>query len=251
MWWTRDRIPETWLAPLLCPTPVSLGPIPSHLPAATPAFLTFTLRLPWPAPGQSDGFLALGVSAVFLRRFLQEIETEFGATKLAELTTKEICDKVIVPKTQAQRCAYMDLIQAEDHNTSTLVAPATVFVSHAWKYTFAMLVNVVLSFEKEHPGNFYWIDLFPNNQHGADQRPHDWCVARPFLRLPTPARLPHVLSFLLQVEHDVSVGHWHDWAGAAGHVAVARPGAHDAGLVPLGDALRAGPEPRAAAHPPA
>ena len=53
----------------------------------------------------------------------------------------------------------------ETKETKALVVPATVFVSHAWKYDFRMFVNALMTrFEKE-PESLLWIDIFSHNQH--------------------------------------------------------------------------------------
>lgn len=46
------------------------------------------------------------------------------------------------------------------------VAPATVFVSHAWKYQFYnVVVDVMEQYAEKHPDTYFWFDLFTNAQH--------------------------------------------------------------------------------------
>ena len=48
--------------------------------------------------------------------------------------------------------------------TKALVGPATVFVSHAWKYSFTEFLSALETrFEKE-PKVLLWIDIFSHNQ---------------------------------------------------------------------------------------
>eukprot|EP00040_Diaphanoeca_grandis_P031244 m.186589 g.186589 ORF g.186589 m.186589 type:complete len:711 (-) comp32274_c0_seq1:432-2564(-) len=55
------------------------------------------------------------------------------------------------------------------------VAPATVFVSHAWSYPFAQVVEVMLRYasEQQHE-TYFWYDMFTNSQHSCEERPYEW-----------------------------------------------------------------------------
>ena len=55
-----------------------------------------------------------------------------------------------------------------------MVADATVFISHTWRYDLADSIDVMEQHEKSHPGSVFWFDLVMNNQHGTSTRPFEW-----------------------------------------------------------------------------
>ena len=115
-------------------------------------------------------------------------------------TTADVCQKVIKPATQEQQCALVDTLTGlfvralvclfvclfvrfvcffRSHTSPTggsraLVAPATVFVSHAWRYEYSLVVAVLEAYAEEHPDTFFWFDLVMNNQHKAMDYPFEW-----------------------------------------------------------------------------
>ena len=103
-----------------------------------------------------------GVRFKVLRDLLQE------AQGLGLSSTTEVCNGLIKPRTEEQKCAYVDTLPAD------AVADATVFVSHAWRYDLADSIDVMEQHEKEHPGSVFWFDLVMNNQHGTAERPFEW-----------------------------------------------------------------------------
>ena len=103
-----------------------------------------------------------GVRFKVLRDLLQE------AQGLGLSSTTEVCNGLIKPRTEEQKCAYVDTLPAD------AVADATVFISHAWRYDLADSVDVMEQYEAEHPGSVFWFDLVMNNQHGTAERPFEW-----------------------------------------------------------------------------
>ncbi|EDQ89695.1 uncharacterized protein MONBRDRAFT_25293 [Monosiga brevicollis MX1] len=115
----------------------------------------------------------LGVSAAYLRGLEAALREEFG-DEYENLTTTEVCVRYVMPRTKARACAMIDVL-LEDPALEADVAPATVFVSHAWKYKFHMTLGTILHHETmDAPGAFYWLDLIPNNQHQACNYPYAW-----------------------------------------------------------------------------
>ena len=56
-----------------------------------------------------------------------------------------------------------------------LVQPATVFVSHAWRYSFYdLVVDVMEQHAWEHPDAYFWFDLFTNNQNALASKDFEW-----------------------------------------------------------------------------
>ena len=67
-------------------------------------------------------------------------------------------------KTDSGGKSYCDqLLEHED--TRSFVGPATVFISHSWKYDFEMLVKYLKDCFEEKPEARLWIDIFSHNQH--------------------------------------------------------------------------------------
>lgn len=113
--------------------------------------------------GRSVDSVCLGVSLGFLLRFLSahpEIEKK-------GLSTAEVCYQIIVPST-----AHSQLTYAESYHEAVDSSPSSCFVSHAWSYPFAVLVNTIARYEDrkspgigcENIGGSYWIDIFSKNQ---------------------------------------------------------------------------------------
>jgi GTPase SAR1 family protein len=54
------------------------------------------------------------------------------------------------------------------------VGPATVFISHVWRYRFVDIMSALESHFRDEPDTCIWLDLFSNNQHVAENRPFEW-----------------------------------------------------------------------------
>ncbi|XP_063723102.1 uncharacterized protein LOC134851102 [Symsagittifera roscoffensis] len=113
-----------------------------------------------------------GVSSAFLQNFLSKTLTDKC------LTTSEALTKNILPETKKQQCAYVTLYAKSKNSAGVpFVSTANVFVSHAWKYKLADLIQTCLDYaEKSKEGNkmFFWIDLFTNNQNTATSKDQSW-----------------------------------------------------------------------------
>ena len=88
--------------------------------------------------------------------------------KIKELegTTSDMLS-IVKDITKSDECSGLSYCQKllNNDDTKDLVGPATVFISHAWKYNFAEFLSALVArFEKE-PGAFLWIDIFSHNQH--------------------------------------------------------------------------------------
>ena len=98
-----------------------------------------------------------GLSLAALRAFVAEHSAE-GRTfapapgepadaqslPLSELTTTQVCYRIIKPATAERRCAYSTLLHGRtDAAGQAYVRTATVFVSHAWSYRFLDLVDTL------------------------------------------------------------------------------------------------------------
>ena len=122
----------------------------------------------------------LGVSAECLRHFRQTNPDRFEAGA----TTTDICLEVVLPLTKASRSSVALCLQraAEADADSPVrgwVGPATVFVSHAWRYQARHVFDTMLAFAdrevKRGAGpTYFWFDLFTNDQHDATALPQIW-----------------------------------------------------------------------------
>jgi hypothetical protein len=91
------------------------------------------------------------------------------------MTTEDVCNTLIKPATLDRRCSYAELLLRDEANPQRYLGPATVFVSHAWKYKFLDLVATMEDYEMdEDPGAMFWIDFIPNNQHTATSQAYEW-----------------------------------------------------------------------------
>jgi lipopolysaccharide biosynthesis regulator YciM len=110
-----------------------------------------------------------GIPLPFLREL---IDGNGGEAKFEGLTTDDVKDRFIVPKTVATQlslCAQMK--QAGDAR----VQPATWFVSHAWRYKFLDLVKALEAFFAHKGGVIIiWLDLFSTSQHSTFSKPPEW-----------------------------------------------------------------------------
>ncbi|EGD79669.1 mbre TPR repeat protein [Salpingoeca rosetta] len=126
----------------------------------------------------ADQRLTHGVSVAAVRRFLGDLKREFPDT-YTEMTTEDACKQLVVPRTRQDNCAYVEQLrkQSPEH-----VNKATVFVSHAWRYKIADVLNVLLEFAEEQARKddgqpvFFWFDLFMNNQNAnvTANLPQEW-----------------------------------------------------------------------------
>ena len=113
--------------------------------------------------GRSVDPVRLGVSLGFLRRFL----AAHPQIEARGLSTAEVCYQIIVPST-----AHSQLTYAETFRKAVDGSPSSCFVSHAWSYPFAVLVQTIARYEAkeslggglDHAGGSYWIDIFSKNQ---------------------------------------------------------------------------------------
>jgi len=87
------------------------------------------------------------------------------------MTTDDVNIRFQKPLTEALQLSYCELLERQG---SPHVGVATVFISHAWKYSFREVVKVLRYYFRDEPGTFIWFDLFSNNQHEAVTHPFLW-----------------------------------------------------------------------------
>ena len=88
-----------------------------------------------------------------------------------------------MPTTKLARTALSAILRhlgAADDAGKPFVAPATVFVSHAWRYRAVDVFDAMEAFAAQQavvaPGVdvYFWFDLFVNDQHEAVSLPQLW-----------------------------------------------------------------------------
>lgn len=111
----------------------------------------------------------IGVSWSFVQTFVASLPKDAINTK----TTTDLCNEYVIPRTKAAESAYIELPEFQSES-KMYFGRATVFVSHAWKYMFCDPLSVMEEYEAQHPGTFFWFDLFINNQNCAASLPREW-----------------------------------------------------------------------------
>jgi hypothetical protein len=117
----------------------------------------------------ADTFPIDGAPLSCLREF---VKSNGGETAFEGLTTHEVKDRFILPKTQATKlslCAQMK------QDGDARIQPATWFVSHAWRCKFLDLVCALEAFFADKGGvAIIWLDLFSTSQHCTFSKPPEW-----------------------------------------------------------------------------
>lgn len=112
----------------------------------------------------------LGVSIDVLRNVARLYGQSYGAKPNPQ--TSDISE-VVGKITEAHKCSYAAfLLKTSSHG----IAPATCFVSHAWRYDFADLMECIESHNKKHEDTkqYYWIDFVCNDLHDSSSKPFEW-----------------------------------------------------------------------------
>ena len=122
-----------------------------------------------------------GVSLECLRSFREghpELFHEDG-----HKTTTDACLKAVMPITKQARTSLSTVLKhlgAVDDEQKPFVGPATVFVSHAWRYRALDVFEAMEAFAAAQAVTdpsitpYFWFDLFVNDQHEATSLPQLW-----------------------------------------------------------------------------
>ncbi|KAJ3030004.1 Kinesin light chain 3 [Rhizophlyctis rosea] len=115
-----------------------------------------------------DDLPLLGVQLSFLDTFIDECG---GRQKLEGLTTGQICDSFVKPRTKPSTSLCDQLFAS----TSPQVKRANWFISHCWQYLFLDVVDALKLFFTTHTEDVVvWFDLFSLPQHGRNKIEADW-----------------------------------------------------------------------------
>jgi tetratricopeptide (TPR) repeat protein len=120
------------------------------------------------ASSPTDAFPIDGAPFPFLREF---IDANGGDAAFQGLTTDDVKDRFIVPKTQATQLSLFSQMKLEG---DARIQPATWFVSHARRSKFLDLVEALEAFFANKGGVVIWLDLFSTSQHCTFSKPPEW-----------------------------------------------------------------------------
>ena len=124
-----------------------------------------------------DTFPKLGMKC---SRFEEFIDKCGGRDSLREKSTTQINDEYLKPLTITKGLSYcdtlLDEISSDGGQSEVTVAPATVFISHAWSSNFLEVVDAFINHLRSSGQSdaVIWFDLFSNNQHQTSIRPFEW-----------------------------------------------------------------------------
>lgn len=120
-------------------------------------------------------FPKMGVSLAVLKYLASQVSPE--------LTTTDLCMKVVKPLTAERKCSMVDWLAGSDKGelervglTSDDLGDATVFVSHAWSMRFADTVEALSRYEAASGRSdwIYWFDVVSVNQNISSSYPDGW-----------------------------------------------------------------------------
>lgn len=135
-----------------------------------------------------------GITIRGINNFIQE---NGGRENFVDLTTRQVVEKYILPKTCDAKLSYCELVELNNNdNNKTVVGKPNVFISHSWDNIF---LDVVLAIShhyqynnkkiknetskdnedaKEETEDFdnivVWFDIFSCNQHSKKQFNDEW-----------------------------------------------------------------------------
>jgi len=94
-----------------------------------------------------------------------------------DLRTEQVSTEILSKITDMERTSLVEILR-KDPGKKVDVGEAEWFISHAWKYNFLELVEIVENFFKEEVRDgkgdpIVWFDLFCNSQYEAP-KPYEW-----------------------------------------------------------------------------
>lgn len=99
-----------------------------------------------------------GVRIDFLQAFIEDCG---GREAIKDLTTRDVCNQVIIPATRSQNMSFCELIKSK-HPSHPAIQPATIYVSHLWDYNFLSVIDTLSMMRPDH---VVWMDVFALNHH--------------------------------------------------------------------------------------
>jgi len=145
------------------------------------------------APPSSEalrgGLVTTGVQLIVLQKLCK-----LANSKRSGMTTAQVVEEFVKPVTKLHRCSLAHFVSSTDHSVpagmgfsvpgklsaKSGVGPGNVYISHAWDYPFAELVDAIAAYEEDmrkasHEGilatvtgtkhrYYYWLDALSMNQ---------------------------------------------------------------------------------------
>lgn len=118
-------------------------------------------RLATPTEGERGRLERSAVSLEFLESFVQDIPPT--------LTTQEVVETIIKPRTAERKCSFVELSPPEK------LSSPTIYVSHTWSGPFVEMIDSTVKYvslaQAGSPRKqaFVWLDVFAVNQHCCEQ----------------------------------------------------------------------------------
>ena len=117
-------------------------------------------------------------NGIKLSYLLNEFVEECGGRgALIGKTTEDFNKEFAKPLTKDYELSYCDMILEKAKKNDELdgiVQPATVFISHAWKYEFLHVLDALEDHFQDEPDKIVWFDIVSNNQHKATDLEYGW-----------------------------------------------------------------------------
>ena len=117
-------------------------------------------------------------NGIKLSYLLNEFVEECGGREaLIGKTTEDFNKEFAKPLTKDYELSYCDMILEKAKKNDELdgiVQPATVFISHAWKYEFLHVLDALEDHFQDEPDKIVWFDIVSNNQHKATDLEYGW-----------------------------------------------------------------------------
>ena len=120
---------------------------------------------------QNMAFPKLGLPIAVVEDFIQTCggEAAFLNANGSHMTTADALRAFVLPETATTKLSFCEQLRFTDAR----VRDATVFISHAWRFSFVEFFKAL----KKHFQNsdaVLWIDIFSNNQHEASDHEFEW-----------------------------------------------------------------------------
>ena len=117
------------------------------------------------------GSQPLGVHISAIRKFLSSHQE----VKNRRMTTVQVNRAVIKSETRDTNQPFINKYIGLTHSDGRpLAAPATLFVSHAWKSAFCDIVDALEQHEAKYPDTYFWLDIFAIYQNRTEHKDLVW-----------------------------------------------------------------------------
>jgi hypothetical protein len=108
-----------------------------------------------------------GISLSVLDEFIVDCG---GELVLSNLSTREVHERYVHPRTIAAQSSYATIINNRNYNGDWAASngPPPVFISHSWQANFLDVVNAIKLYFKSHTPVYIWFDLICFNEHQTE-----------------------------------------------------------------------------------